>query len=455
MRIVRYEHSIDPVLEILRHAPNELFGSHYAGYLLFLFGDSDEKFATWFSRRISSLDSITGEFIAGAVFAKKIKIKARQGTAPEPLDKWRQDNPDDAIVNIGDISTYELPQTEWTSDDREIVATTYGSDELATAMGLLEDLPCMVMLDARTPESIEVLRLDPIDTERVIPVFRKVLSRLTTSDDFQAFWQGLKSIQGLQCSVRSAEYQVRLATIQLAEQEAAELPAAPSVSDAELRDAILQAKTKLVRIITRSFEPVAPTLALDLLTAFQREQPFLASAAKTLNTINYYLSRQWPITSDSVQTLAKIRDTYVCEILPSTGEEQRTITRGNLEFWCTSIEERQHSIASRLLRDIDANTLTSKLASFAFEKRQAAIAEKRQRLTEANEELERRNEEYLELATSVESFNPPSVSQTFKAVAREEKLATITRSIGKALASYGAKCIAPETVLKLAFPKLG
>jgi len=322
-------------------------------------------------------------------------------------------------------------------------------------MGLLEDLPCMVMLDARTPESIEVLRLDPIDTERVIPVFRKVLSRLTTSDDFQAFWQGLKSIQGLQCSVRSAEYQVRLATIQLAEQEAAELPAAPSVSDAELRDAILQAKTKLVRIITRSFEPVAPTLALDLLTAFQREQPFLASAAKTLNTINYYLSRQWPITSDSVQTLAKIRDTYVCEILPSTGEEQRTITRGNLEFWCTSIEERQHSIASRLLRDIDANTLTSKLASFAFEKRQAAIAEKRQRLTEANEELERRNEEYLELATSVESFNPPSVSQTFKAVAREEKLATITRSIGKALASYGAKCIAPETVLKLAFPKLG
>lgn len=201
MLIVRYEYSIDPVLEILRNAPNELFGRQYAGYLLFLFGDSDEEFATWFSRRLSSLDSITGDFIAGAVFAKRIKIKAKQGTAPEPRGGGRFENAGDAIVKIGDISTFPLPETDWTSDDREIVATTYGSDELATAMGLLEDLPCMVMLDARTPDEIEVLRLDPITSERIIPVFRRVLSRLTTSDVFQAFWKGQQSLKILQYSI--------------------------------------------------------------------------------------------------------------------------------------------------------------------------------------------------------------------------------------------------------------
>ena len=372
-----------------------------------------------------------------------------------PRGGGRFENAGDAIVKIGDISTFRLPETDWTSDDREIVATTYGSDEFATAMGLLEDLPCMVMLDARTPDEIEVLRLDPITSERIIPVFRRVLSRLTTSDVFQAFWKGQQSLTNLQYLISAAERQVSLAIQQLAEQETAQPPIPLTVTNTEIRDAILQAKTKLVRIITRSFKPVAPALALDLLAGFRQEQPFLASAAKTLDALQYYLDQQWPIPSDSIENLVNIRDTYVCGILPSLGEEQWAITRGNLEFWCASIEERQQSVASRLLRDIDAEMLTTKLASLALEKRQTLIVANKQRLMEARKDLECRNEEYLELATSVESFNPPSVSETFRAVAREEKLGTITRNIGKALASYGAKWIAPETIIKLVLPKTG
>jgi len=271
MRIVRYEYSIDPVLRILQDAPEHLFGKHYAGYILFLFGDSDEEFATWFSKRLSSLDSLTGEFLAGAVFAKRVRLFARQGK--KPAGNWEPYSRDSEleIARIEDISTHPLPQTNWTTDEREIVATTYGSDELATRLGLLEDLPCMVVLDARTPAHVEILRLDPITSQNVISLFRRVVSRLTTSSDFTPYWQSVRALERLRGSLPYAESALTAARERLEHETLT--PEPPIFDIADLRDAILNARTKQVRPLLERVATIAPDLAARLRAEFEAAQP--------------------------------------------------------------------------------------------------------------------------------------------------------------------------------------
>jgi len=76
--------SADPVVKVLSSDLSEVFGRPYGGYLLFLFGAADEEFAAWFARNIITPDSLTGPYLAEAVFASHVRVSVKH------TNRWAQ-----------------------------------------------------------------------------------------------------------------------------------------------------------------------------------------------------------------------------------------------------------------------------------------------------------------------------------------------------------------------------
>jgi hypothetical protein len=145
--------------------------------------------------------------------------------------------------------------------------------------------------------------------------------------------------------------------------------------------------------------------------------------------------------------ISTIRDNYVIKFT-SLGDYS-AVSRDNIECWCAVLEDYQRSAAVRVLADVDAATLTELFAP-VLARHEETLAQLRATVQNAATELARLNDESTAALDNVRDLQPPSVSATFKRVAQEERLGTISRNVGAALAKYGAKWIAPETLLKVA-----
>jgi hypothetical protein len=133
MLMIEYLNSVDPLLRVLRSRPEEVFGRRYAGYLIFLFGVSDEEFATWFTKNLISLDSLTGPHVAGAVFAKRIKLAVKgAGMRGREVSLGQ-------VHYTGSRLVRDDYSPRWSGATSELTAVTYAADEVATAFGVLRD----------------------------------------------------------------------------------------------------------------------------------------------------------------------------------------------------------------------------------------------------------------------------------------------------------------------------
>src|SRR5437870_5489894 len=65
------------LIQLVRSDPSKVFGRLYSAYLLFLIGAPDEAELRWLLENAKALDSLTGQHLAYAVFAKQFKIKLR------------------------------------------------------------------------------------------------------------------------------------------------------------------------------------------------------------------------------------------------------------------------------------------------------------------------------------------------------------------------------------------
>ena len=69
---VRLREEDERLLAILKKSPADVFGRPYGAYLFFLVGGADEAALGWVRKHLVPLDSLTGEFVAFALFADKV-----------------------------------------------------------------------------------------------------------------------------------------------------------------------------------------------------------------------------------------------------------------------------------------------------------------------------------------------------------------------------------------------
>jgi hypothetical protein len=172
---VRIDETSKALLENLAEVPSKIFKKQYCAYLLFLVTQHDRQQLDWLVCNAPGLDSLTGQHLAYAIFAKSFPVRIRtdatrswaeselagkecnlvfKNIPPELLKRPNE------VVRLVENGAFGV-----VLDEDELTAITYGSDLVARELGVLDKLPCLVVLDAVPSNSPLVIPL----TQKLIP----------------------------------------------------------------------------------------------------------------------------------------------------------------------------------------------------------------------------------------------------------------------------------------------
>lgn len=193
---IEYFESADPLVRLLQSDPSSVFGRPYAGYLIFLFGSADVETSGWIRANLAALDSLTGPDIAGVIFAKAatVQVSVETHLSRRP---WRHRGRGEPIRALDIRHRPELERhfevQQILSDgfspmdapvrfhEENVLATTYAADEVARALHLVGEIPCIAVIDGVPGQSIEVISLDAVRLPTVIQTLRRAIGRFYES----------------------------------------------------------------------------------------------------------------------------------------------------------------------------------------------------------------------------------------------------------------------------------
>jgi hypothetical protein len=199
---VGVESNESAVLRNLRENPAEVFGNAYGGYLLFLMGSADEEALTWLATNALALDSLTGEHVAFGVFARHWKVKLHVSGVPKPdmpqgnrvvdvpLNKIRAARSITTLVKSGECG--------WVLNGDEINAITYGTDDVARAFGVLDELPCLLVMDSVPKREYELVHLDSKTLQALVGILRRSVQSLISATTYPQYMASIRKIIQLQ-----------------------------------------------------------------------------------------------------------------------------------------------------------------------------------------------------------------------------------------------------------------
>lgn len=183
---VSIDESSQAMIRTLASEPNKVFAKLYSAYLLFLVTQHDRQQLDWVVSNAPGIDSLTGQYLAYAIFAKNFPVKIRtdatralaeaelanrheqllEGIPPELLKRSTE------ITRLVENGSFGV-----VLDGDELTAITYGSDIVARELGVLDRLPCLVVLDAIPAKSPLVVPLTPTLLPELFQHLRGALSR--------------------------------------------------------------------------------------------------------------------------------------------------------------------------------------------------------------------------------------------------------------------------------------
>lgn len=184
---IRFDKKSSQLVQLVTKNPSQAFGRVYSAYVLFLLGERDQSELNWLLDSAMALDSLTDEEIAYCVFAKEfnVTLKTRRDPSFEVTSHHRK--------SLGKYPFEEFPD-EWAvsrlvkngkfgrvMDGDEITAVTYGTDMVARELGLIGQLPCIVVIDALPSSTAFVLTLDAETTPKLLSILRSAIAEFRAS----------------------------------------------------------------------------------------------------------------------------------------------------------------------------------------------------------------------------------------------------------------------------------
>lgn len=269
-----------------------------------MIGSSDTSALEWLQKHCLALDSLTGDHIAYAIFARKVPFRVE-------ID---HDGAPRAARTVADV---ELPATqrlheylerrypEKLADGDTLNAITYATDDVAKAFGILDRLPCIVVLDAVLTDEISIIPLDDDALTSLFPTLRLLVHRLTEELGVVSFVAALES-------VASATEQADNLLAQIASLQA-QLELFPLIRDslrAGSSGEFRRLMQRLEQLSRRQFPHALPE-------AFGAK---IKGYARTIAALNEFVTIEWPLTSDAACRLQDLIAKHVRRLAPDVNE---------------------------------------------------------------------------------------------------------------------------------------
>lgn len=324
MFTVEYVDSVDPLIGIVQTDPSAIFAKPHMGYLLFLFGEADPEVADWIRQYLRALDSLLGPDIAGAVFVKSFETRAlvrsyytRQWDPPRKIRDGKVDLSEINYVESTAVASPMLndqhdPSMEAQRSFEDLTATTYASDEVARALGLLAELPCIVFLDA-IPGPMRCHRLQAENLSDALSIVRGVVGKLVADSRFDEYRSLLVSAHDAGAKISVLRH-AAASNDQLGRDNLRLLrnPMIPQLRAA--LDSLLEGSARRFRHAV--WQVSLPTDAIEQARA--RASMYaarLTHVCRTIRGVDFYLKMEWPISAPDHARLAALIANHVAAVL--------------------------------------------------------------------------------------------------------------------------------------------
>jgi hypothetical protein len=429
----------------LRTSPIEIFEKAYAGYLLFLFGGADENVLTWFSRHVVALDSLTGEHVAFVIFASQVPIKLRTGEKKGETRRLGQVELSSSIDQMQISRLVKSGQYGYVYDGDEIVAITYATDAMARAFGVVNELPCLLILDGLPRKDVQVVHLSQQTVEDLIPTLRKAIHSLEQHPSLHRYLSILERIAKLQ---KDRASQTRRLEELVAEAENAsdqnalrEKHERFGYLDEFRSEGQLNEFAEELSILAKfgtAFEEISSQARQDIATLVHYDNTSLA--------VQSFLKKSWPLAGGTRARYQKAYEEHVRLLVSGLPEQPDMDSRTACQELVSKLGACRQELADRISRLLPSEREYLQAAKLSRESRlkilAAKIRECRLDITSIDEALAASVKECI-------SKDQPSLSRIVSEVLTGKHLKTRTYAVVDAAKAFAGQVLKPDTLLKI------
>jgi len=431
------------LLEALRSDPSEVFGRPYLGYLLFLVGGNDLAALEWLRSHLVSLDSLTGHHVAYGIFANRVPLHLEIPSYYEGLQSHRF---------LGEISLSDAHRIDsyiksgrvgQIASGDHLVAMTYATDRVARAFGVLDHLPCVMILDAFPSDEVDLIELSPDQVPELLPLLRSAMHRLTQDSSHAEAIAALELLGRLRQRLAASANELRMQKAIVAG-----IPIASAVVDL-IRHAFLGMEGSIRLGAYGAFKDHLDELRqyADELPAnlAQEQRVRLVGYAKTIKALDHFLAIPWPLSEPEDRQLRQVIDRHVSRLL-SDLQVSRDVKRAQLLEVKELLVQRQSILVHEVMDSLPSEEGVLSKAQDCFSRREAEAVQRAKVVTAEIEKLRADARSGLDLWSSGRA---PSFRGIVVKAAREKKLKLMGASVLDKATAYAGALLDPERLLKV------
>ena len=433
------------LLDVIRLNPAEVFGRPYAGYLLFLVGGADVGALEWLRTHLVPLDSLTGEHVAFAVFAEKIPVQLDVPYNPhsERPSRFLGEVP---LTDVRRIDSYiKSGKVGLVADGDHLNAMTYATDRVARAFGVLQRLPCLLVLDAFVTDRVDVVEMGDAQLGQLLSVLRSATHRLIQDPRFTAFNEALEVLGSVQ-----RRHDDLSAHVGKQKRLLSHIPVSQDV-DASIRQVYEAILDSLRRGSHREFRRQLAELRnyaedriqIDLDENTRRR---VVGYGKPLAAINDIEQREWPLTGPDDVHCRELLSHHVARLLSDFPVPSTVADKHDLQVLKRLLTDRQSILVGEIIASLPDETSITNAAHREYDQRRVDAERKLETLGTELEALRERANLALQVCLSEEA---PSFTKIVKKIAQERKLKLVASSVGDKAVAYAGKVLDPKNIIRI------
>jgi hypothetical protein len=452
---IEVDNNTEKLVNILKANPADVFGKPFGGYLLFLIGGKEKELIDWILENVIVLDSLTSDTIAFALFAREFNIEIK---VPDFLGRTipRDRLPKEIQVPLKDIKAFrsidsfvKSGRCGWVVDGDKISAITYAVDDIAKNLGILGELPCVVVLDAIPKGTFELFPLEKSTIDRIIVLLRKSIQKLIDDKNYAEFKRNAVKIIEEERKLIRIQEQIRKSVSFINSFTFDYFLKKNDIGKVSfkkyLKNVWLVYFKNYIRLFAKSFS-IDPLLIEKIFQIFDNSHSILRKYRDTIGHLDYYsLTSTWPLNEPWRSKYINAYEKYIIELLDNPPKTPDLVTPNQCREFIQELEEKQENLLNMIVSKVYQDSKFGDILEEIYSKKCEELKKRLILLTDEKDNLEKKFEK--DAAALID--NCPSFLKYFKKEVRREKLKTVSLDIKSKSFLYAQSWLSPDNLSKL------
>jgi len=327
---------------------------------------------------------------------------------------------------------------------------TYATDRVARAFGVLDHLPCVLVLDALSSDEVDVVELSSDQLPELLPLLRTAIHRLTQDPAYAGAIEALELLGEIRQRIDSRVNDLR--------RQRATISEIPVVSDLAalihqeflgMEGSIRSGSHRDCRGNLEKLRKYAGDEVPSDLDESKGQR--VVGYAKTLRALAHFSAAPWPLPEPQERQLHDVLSQHISRLLPDLPVSP-DIRREDLLRFRDLLIQRQSALVQEIMESLPSEEVVLSRAQSVYTMKRLDAERRIESIIAEIESLRANATAALELFSSESA---PSLRRIVSTVAREKKLKLVGTSVMDKATAYAGKLLDPENLLKILASAVG